>query len=80
MPASPGSQFQCCNSTTGVAKVLPPWFTVFMPAKPDPNTVATTVRLPRQLVEQLDAIAQAERRSRNFIIEHLLVEALRARQ
>jgi predicted transcriptional regulator len=51
-----------------------------MQAKPDPTVVATSVRLPKPLVEQVDAIAKAERRSRNFVIEQLVDEALKARQ
>lgn len=46
-----------------------------MPYKQDPNVVATTIRLPRALLERVDEIANAERRSRNAMVIVLLEEA-----
>lgn len=46
-----------------------------MPYKPDPNVVATTIRMPRALLDRIDEIAKAERRSRNAMVIVLLEEA-----
>jgi predicted transcriptional regulator len=46
-----------------------------MPYKQDPNVVATTIRLPRALLERIDEIAKAERRSRNATLIVLLESA-----
>ncbi len=46
-----------------------------MPYKDNPDVVATTIRLPRALLDRVDEIASAERRSRNAMVIVLLEEA-----
>ena len=46
-----------------------------MEQSPDPEVVATTIRLPRTLLERVDEIAKADRRSRNATVILLLERA-----
>lgn len=45
----------------------------------DDEQVSFTVRMPRRVHEEVDRLRLAERRSTNWTINELLVEALRAR-
>lgn len=38
------------------------------------ETIVTTIRIPKRVVEQLDRIAQATDRSRNYVIQAALTE------
>jgi predicted transcriptional regulator len=51
---------------------LPPQFP---PPDPEAEGLPKTIRLPRVLWKRLDAIAKAEKKSRNFVVEFFLTWA-----
>ena len=51
-----------------------------MVTKQEPESVGVSVRLPAALLEEIDRLAEQERRTRGNVIRLLLEDALKQRQ